>query len=184
MQSTLPVQLTRECEVVQIPTGLPVRLPAGTAVDITQSLGGGYTIRLLEGGLFRLSGDDADALGLARDASSGSEAHPQVEGETIEARVWAVLRGCFDPEIPVNVVDLGLVYDVKIETLPSGRNAVNVKMTLTAQGCGMGGMIAGDAQARLLGLEGVEQADVQIVWDPPWHPGLISENGRQILGLD
>src|SRR5262249_34951830 len=132
-------------------------------------------------GLFRISAKDADALG-----RKGEEelAKPTTEGPLDEKQVWDTLKNCYDPEIPVNIVDLGLIYDLQIEPLPSGRSAITIKMTLTAQGCGMGGAIAGDAQQKLLMLPGVETADVQIVWDPPWHHSMIKEEGRKILGLD
>ena len=101
-----------------------------------------------------------------------------------QEEVLAALRECYDPEIPVNIVDLGLVYDMHVDRLPGSRNAVFVKMTLTAPGCGMGGVIAGDAQQKLLALPGVDEAQVEIVWDPPWHHSMISEQGRKVLGLD
>jgi probable FeS assembly SUF system protein SufT len=176
------VDLTRDCEVTAIPAGTVTVLPAGTTVDITQSLGGSYTVRALEGGLFRIADKDCDALGV--DAVEANKPADQPAGPLEEKVVWDTLKNCYDPEIPVNIVDLGLVYDMKIAPLPSGRNAVAVKMTLTAPGCGMGGVIAGDAQQRLLGLPGVEEANVEIVWDPPWHHSMITEEGRKILGLD
>jgi probable FeS assembly SUF system protein SufT len=134
------------------------------------------------GGLFRIAAKDADALGLKAEAQTAQAA--AVEGPVDEKAIWEILRNCYDPEIPVNIVDLGLVYDMKIAPLPSGRSAVAVKMTLTAPGCGMGGAIAGDAQQKLMSLSGVEEANVEIVWDPPWHHSMITEAGRKILGLD
>jgi metal-sulfur cluster biosynthetic enzyme len=107
-----------------------------------------------------------------------------VVGELSEELIWGALRTCFDPEIPVNIVDLGLVYDMQVKPMPSGRSSVSVKMTLTAPGCGMGGVIAGDAQQKLLALPGVEEALVEIVWEPAWHHSMISEQGRKVLGLD
>ncbi len=101
-----------------------------------------------------------------------------------EKLVWDTLRTCFDPEIPVNIVDLGLIYDLQLAKLPGGGSRVDVKMTLTAPGCGMGSVLAGDAQAKLAALAGVEEARVEIVWDPPWHHSMITEEGRKILGLD
>lgn len=181
MHNVSTVDLTRDCEAVQIPVGNTVTLPAGTSVDITQTLGGTYTVHAM-GGLFRIASRDADALGLKADASS--EVRPRVQGPVDEQAVWEVLRTCYDPEIPVNIVDLGLVYDLAIEPLPSGGSRVDVKMTLTAPGCGMGGVIARDAQEKLLMLDGIGEADVQIVWDPPWHQSMISAEGRRILGLE
>jgi probable FeS assembly SUF system protein SufT len=181
MQPVTTVELKRDCEAVQIPGGNTVALPAGTTVDITQTLGGTYTIRT-HGGLFRLAAADADALGL--DAAPSPPATPAAEGPADEKLIWDTLKTCYDPEIPVNIVDLGLVYDMHLEPLPSGHSLVSVKMTLTAPGCGMGATIAGDAQQKLLYLPGIEEAVVEIVWDPPWHQSMITENGRKILGLE
>lgn len=176
------VELKRDVHAIQIPAGTPVELAAGTPVDITQDLGGTYTVRA-GAGLFRIAGKDADALGLGppRGESGGTEGS---EREVTEEAVWETLRTCFDPEIPVNIVDLGLVYDMALEDLPGGGKNVSVKMTLTAPGCGMGGVIAGDAQQKLLQLGGVEEATVEIVWDPPWHQSMITDEGRRILGLE
>jgi probable FeS assembly SUF system protein SufT len=185
MQHLTSVQLTRDCEAVQIPAGTTVTLHAGTAVDITQTLGGSYTIHTA-GGLYRIAPKDADALGMA-DAKSLAEVvaeKPVASGPVDEKQVWDTLKTCFDPEIPVNIVDLGLVYDMHIEKLPSGNNNIKVKMTLTAPGCGMGTIIASDAQQKLLYLPGVEEASVEIVWDPPWHQSMITADGRRILGIE
>jgi len=178
MQNVTSLQLKRDCAAVQIPAGTGVTLPAGTAVDITQTLGGSYTIHA-QGGLFRIAPQDADALGLERPAEAAGAA-----GAVDEPMVWDALRTCFDPEIPVNIVDLGLVYDMQLTKLPGGGARVNVKMTLTAPGCGMGPSIAGDAQIKLLNLPGVDDARVEIVWEPQWHQSMITAEGRKILGLD
>lgn len=187
MHNVTSVELTRDCEAVQIPVGATLVLPKGTAVDITQTLGGTYTIHA-QGGLFRVAAKDADALGIKNESTGLKDEvarRPEgAEGPVEEKQVWETLRTCYDPEIPVNIVDLGLVYDMHIEPLPSGGSKVLVKMTLTAPGCGMGGVIAGDAQQKLLYLPGVEDATVEIVWDPPWHQSMISEAGRKILGLE
>ena len=182
MQNVTTVELVRDCDAVRIPAGDTVVLPAGTPVDITQTLGGTYTVHA-QGGLFRIAAKDADALGL-EPASDPTPENALLAGELNEELIWSALRTCFDPEIPVNIVDLGLVYDMKVTPLPSGRSSVSVKMTLTAPGCGMGGVIAGDAQQKIQALPGVEEALVEIVWDPPWHHSMISEQGRKILGLD
>lgn len=179
MQNVTTVTLKRDCEAVQIPAGNTVVLPKGSEVDITQTLGGTYTIHS-HGGLYRIASKDAEALGLeAAPAASG-----EVSGEVDEKMVWDTLRTCFDPEIPVNIVDLGLVYDLAVEPLSTGGSQVFVKMTLTAPGCGMGPVIAGDAQQKILGLPGVGAARVEIVWDPPWHQSMITAAGRKILGLE
>jgi probable FeS assembly SUF system protein SufT len=187
MQNMSSIELTRDCEAVQIPAGTVVTLPAGTAVDITQTLGGTYTVHA-RGGLFRIASKDADALGMETQAPFLARVtRPDADGDKgpVEERsIWEVLKTCYDPEIPVNIVDLGLVYDMSIEPLPSGQSKVSVKMTLTAPGCGMGATIAGDAQQKLLDVPGIGDAGVEIVWDPPWHHSMISPAGRTALGLD
>lgn len=180
MNSVSTVVLSRDCDAVQIPAGNTVTLPAGTEVDITQTLGGSYTVHAM-GGLFRVGSKDSDALGITPSAPApGTPA----TGDIDEKSVWDTLRTCYDPEIPVNIVDLGLVYDLGIEPLPGGTKKVFVKMTLTAPGCGMGATIAGDAQQKILTLPGVDDASVEIVWDPPWHQSMITAEGRRLLGLE
>ena len=181
MQTNTSTKLKRDCPAVQIPAGTTTTLPAGTRITIAQTLGGSFTVSA-EGGLFRIAANDADALGLEvpKEESTTTAGNDQVD----EKMVWDTLRTCFDPEIPVNVVDLGLVYDMQLAKLPNGNSRVDVKMTLTAPGCGMGPAIAGDAQVKLLNLPGVDDARVEVVWDPPWHHSMISEQGRKILGLD
>ena len=171
------VELTRDCEVTVIPGGDHVTLAAGTSVDITHSLGGTYTVRA-GAGLYRVNPSDADALGKEIEETVAVSG-----GEVTAERVHEALKNVYDPEIPVNIVDLGLVYDTSV--LPDeGEVKVRVQMTLTAQGCGMGPSIAADAQNKILALGGVSQADVEIVWDPPWHQSMISEAGRKTLGLE
>jgi probable FeS assembly SUF system protein SufT len=180
------LRLKRDCGAVQIPLGNTVTLPAGAVVEITQTMGGHYTVRAAEG-LFRIADKDADALGLLSSSSLMEEAcrKPQgAAGPVDEKQVWDALKSCFDPEIPVNIVELGLVYDLVIEPAPGGNSRVRVKMTLTAPGCGMGTVIASDARQKLLYLPGVDDAEVEIVWDPPWHQSMITAEGRKILGLD
>jgi len=178
MQASGSIELKRDCAAIQIPAGTATTLPAGTEVHIAQTLGGSYTVHA-SGGLFRIAPQDADALGLEAAVSSAP-----TSGEASEQLVWDTLRTCFDPEIPVNIVDLGLVYDMQFAKQPSGGARVDVKMTLTAPGCGMGPAIAGDAQVKLLNLPGVDDAHVEIVWDPPWHHSMISPAGRKTLGLE
>ncbi len=183
MHEVSSIELTRDCDAVQIPHGSPVVLPKGTPVDITQTLGGTFTVHA-QGGLYRIAGKDADALGKEPLVEERKQMPAGPPAAVDEKDIWEILRSCYDPEIPVNIVDLGLVYDLAIDKLPSGFNKVNVKMTLTAPGCGMGGVIAGDAQQKILALDGVEEAIVEVVWDPPWHQSMISEQGRRILGLE
>ncbi len=178
------VEIRRDCAAVQIPHGNPVTIPAGTPAFLTQSLGGSYTLQVPGlGGLFRVAGKDADALGIEPAASVATASASQT-GPVTEAMVWEVLRDVYDPEIPVNIVDLGLVYDMRIEPLVTGGSRVLVQMTLTAPGCGMGYAISMDAKNRIEGLPGVAEADVRVVWDPPWDPQMISPEGRAKLGMD
>ena len=134
MQNVTTVELKRDCEVVQIPHGTSVILPKGTTADITQTLGGSYTIHA-QGGLFRVASKDADALGLEASTVTDSASIPGGSGEVTDKEIWDTLRTCYDPEIPVNIVDLGLVYDMQMKKLPSGNSAVDVRMTLTAPAC-------------------------------------------------
>ena len=185
MQNLSTVELTRDCEVVQIPHGTSVVLAKGTSVDITQTLGGSYTIRS-QGALFRVPGKDADALGLelispSTETTAATATAPE---ELSEDQIWETLRSCFDPEIPVNIVDLGLVYSMELKKLPAGSYRVDVKMTLTAPGCGMGPSLAADAEQRILSVAGVASARVELVWDPPWSPERISPAGRETLGME
>ncbi len=180
MSDTGPINLTRDIEAAQIPSGEIVDLPAGGSVIITQALGNSYTV-YVEGrpGLFRIRAEDADAIGKPPMTST------VVEGPFSEEAVWAQLRECYDPEIPVNIVDLGLIYDVAIADDDTGKGkAVSVKMTLTAPGCGMGPTLASDAEQRIDSLPGVARAQVELVWDPPWSPDRISAAGRERLGME
>src|SRR5277367_1366743 len=179
------IHLTRDVEAIQIPSGLTKKLPQGTPVIITQSLGGTYTVVVEHSaGLFRILTEDADALGKVQmppDAVNGASA-PSV-GPLNEDDVWAQLKTCYDPEIPVNIVDLGLIYSMEIKPQEGGGNMVEVKMTLTAPGCGMGPSIASDAQRKILSVPGVTDAQVDVVWDPPWSAERISQEGKQKLGM-
>ena len=176
------VELTRDCQAEQIPHGSMATLRKGTVAVITQALGDTYTVRLPNGALYRIAGQDADALG--KDQQSVAATSPQQEGPVTEDMVWAQLRDVYDPEIPINVVDLGLIYDLQIEPQADGDSKVLVQMTLTAQGCGMGPSIAGDAQRRIEILPGVAEAEVLVVWDPPWHPDMMSPEGKKRLGVE
>ena len=177
--------LTRECKVILIPSGEESTLPAGSPVIITQSLGGTYTVAT-QTGLARIAESDADALGMEvaqKSAPAASAASAAVGSELSDDEVWAQLKNVYDPEIPVNIVDLGLVYDLGLGKSEAGGTTVHVKMTLTAPGCGMGPTIAADARSRILTLPGVESAEVELVWSPPWNQGMITEAGRMKLGL-
>lgn len=179
MNNYEPIALKRDVEAIQIPSGTSVVLNAGNEVTITQSLGGTYTVAALTGGLFRIDGKDADALGLEVTESG------MVEGPFTEESVWGQLKNVYDPEIPVNIVDLGLIYGMGVTDDASGKGkAVAVQMTLTAPGCGMGPTLAAEAQQRILSLPGVASAHVELVWDPPWSPDRISQEGKMKLGIE
>jgi probable FeS assembly SUF system protein SufT len=172
--------LTHDCPATAIPAGDAVTLPAGSAVFITQTLGGNVTVRT-DRGLFRIAAEQVGAIG-GYDAQEEVAANPV--DEFSEQAVWDALKTCFDPEIPVNIVDLGLVYDLATDKTPAGGHTVDVKMTLTAPGCGMGPIIAEDARQKIAALPNVETANVHIVWDPVWTPQMISPTGRKTLGLE
>jgi len=180
------IRLARDTDAVRIPSGDRICLPRDTEVLLTQELGGSFTVQSRShGGLFRISGQDADALGkeppeTTPKAASSNDAATM---GNVEEQVDAALRSCYDPEIPVNIVDLGLVYDTRFDSTADGGTRVAIKMTLTAQGCGMGAAIAADAEDKIRAIVGVESATVEIVWDPPWNPRMISEDGRKKLGI-
>ena len=174
--------LTREVEVTLIPQGTPMTLPKGEAVTITHRLGGNFTV-MTQNGMFRISGANADALGENVTDSTQSEKTKTNTGPVDKDTLWEALKTVFDPEIPVNIVDLGLVYSLESSDLENGGNKVNVQMTLTAPGCGMGPVIAEDAKTRLESVPGVTEANVDIVWDPPWNQDMITEEGKMVLGL-
>ncbi|KXU36655.1 FeS assembly SUF system protein SufT [Cephaloticoccus primus] len=177
--------LKRDVQATRIPSGEAVTLPIGSELQITQTLGGNITVRL-DSGLFRIAAADADALSdYVPEPGAASADTPSADTASFSAdAVWAALRGCFDPEIPVNIVDLGLVYDLSIEKTENGQHRVEVKMTLTAPGCGMGPVIAEDARRLIAALPTVEDVKVHIVWDPIWTPQMISDQGRKKLGLE
>lgn len=181
-QVPTPHQLSRDCPAIQIPSGEPVTLKAGTDVFLTQSLGGTLTVQAPAlGGLYRISGKDGDALGLTEGAREDAPA--AAAGPVSEDALWEQLKNVYDPEIPVNIVDLGLVYDLRVLEAGTGGTRVEVKMTLTAPGCGMGPAIAADAQSRVARVPGVEEAEVQLVWDPPWSAEMMTPEGKRILGI-
>ncbi len=181
MDNNEPVTLTRDVEAAMIPVGTRVTLQKGQPAYITQSLGGSYTV-MVNGNMFRIEGQDADALGIQPAAKPASTGSP-VSQEQLEKEIWNQLRSCYDPEIPVNIVDLGLIYDCHLTPLAAGSHRVDVKMTLTAPGCGMGPMLAQDVQNKVLGLEGVDDVAVELVWDPPWNQSMMTEAAKLQLGL-
>lgn len=173
--------VARDVPATVVPYGDAVTIPAGARVEITHRLGGNFTV-LWDYGMARINGEHADALG-EQPAAKPVAAAAGPGGRPDEAALWAALKTVFDPEIPVNVVDLGLVYSLEIAETAPGTFGVTGKMTLTAPGCGMGPSIAEDAKRRLLGVPGVADAHVDIVWDPPWTQDMISEDGKMQLGL-
>jgi probable FeS assembly SUF system protein SufT len=183
MHENTEFRLSRNVEAIEIPSGRKFTLEEGTQGVITQTLGGSYTVATPYG-LSRIAEKDLDALGLEKPrAKAETTLGTRTNGEVSEEDVWNQLRQCYDPEIPVNIVDLGLVYDCRLIKKDDGGTRVEVKMTLTAPGCGMGPAIAHDAQAKILSIDGVDEAEVQLLWDPPWNQNMISEAGRMKLGM-
>ncbi|MFP4203868.1 MAG: putative Fe-S cluster assembly protein SufT [Opitutales bacterium] len=174
--------LTRQVDATLIPQGQPMTLPEGEPVTITHRLGGNFTV-MTSNGMFRIRGADADALGEEAATGSNDEAGDTHEGPPEQDALWEALKTVYDPEIPVNIVDLGLVYSLETSEREEEGHKVNMQMTLTAPGCGMGPAIADDAKTRLEAVPGVTEAEVDIVWDPPWNQDMISEEGKMVLGL-
>ncbi len=179
-QSSEPIRFERDCDVVMIPAGDHVDIPAGTPGYITQSLGGSFTV-FIDGNLFRIAGEDADAIGkqpvlpptLAEDASDTD----------VEAMMWTQMETCYDPEIPVNIVDLGLIYNAKLERIQSGNRKATIQMTLTAPGCGMGEIIVDDVRSKVALIPTIEDVEVELVFDPPWNTTMMSEVARLETGM-
>ena len=178
------VLLTRESEVIAVPAGHTVTLAKGTEVVVTQALGGSYTLMVpTYGGLFRLVNRNADAIGKEVQPEPAADERKPLSGEDLTKEIWQTLKTCYDPEIPVNIVDLGLIYDCKVVPLPEGGNRVDIKMTLTAPGCGMGPAIANDVDQRVRMVPGVSDVSVEVVWDPIWNQSMMSDAARLQLGL-
>ncbi|MEO0416882.1 MAG: putative Fe-S cluster assembly protein SufT [Verrucomicrobiota bacterium] len=177
------IELVREVEAIQIPSGDIITLPVGTKVMITQALGGTYTVAT-QSGLARIKSENADALGLDLEAEKEKKdlAAEALAAGDLQGAIWEQLKQVYDPEIPVNIVDLGLVYDCIINE-EEGQKNVEIKMTLTAPGCGMGPTIAADAQSKILMLDDIDNAQVDLVWDPVWTQDMISEEGKMKLGM-
>ncbi len=173
-----PIQLKRDVEAVEIPAGFKVILPAGSEVVVQQTLGGNFTVVTGWGHMLRIGGKDADALGA--ETASQAAARPDKFDEKL---VWDELKTVYDPEIPVNVVDLGLIYECKSTPLPSGKYSVAIKMTITAPGCGMGDILKSEVFSKVAALPGVSDVDVQMVFDPPWTPEKMSEGAKLQLGF-
>ncbi len=183
MSSELKI-LARDVEASVVPVGTKVTLQKGEQAHITQSLGGSYTV-IVNGNMFRIAEKDADALGLEVSTASAATAAPAgpLTQEELEKKVWESLKTCYDPEIPVNIVDLGLIYDCHLTPIGADNYKADVKMTLTAPGCGMGPVLAQDVQNKLISLEPIDEANVELVWDPPWNQGMMTEAAKLQLGL-
>jgi probable FeS assembly SUF system protein SufT len=183
MGPSAPVTLNRDTPALEIPSGNPSTLPAGTAVRILQSLGGSYTVAGSLGGMYRVDAKDADALGLSAEAPSQAPVAATTGGFS-EQKVWSQLKTIYDPEIPVNIVDLGLIYSCMSMPVEQGGYRIEVKMAMTAPGCGMANVLKADVESKLAQIAEVRQVQVEIVFDPPWSPSRMSDAARLQLGLD
>lgn len=182
MGASGPITLSRACEVIEIPSGIRATLPAGAVVRIVQSLCSGFTVASDRGYMYRVDANDMDALGLSHAATA--QAAQVQEGNFSEQMVWDQLKTVYDPEIPVNIVDLGLVYSCVVAPVEQGGNMIHIKMSMTAPGCGMGKVLKADMESRLSCLPSVKEVQVEVVFDPPWHPGLMSDAAKLQLGFD
>ncbi len=184
MRSGEPIRLKRDCEGVMIPSGETVKLAAGSAVWITQRLGGNYSVMTDRGHVVRIAGQDSDALGVQGSAETKPETPFRTEDRAeMQKAVWEQLKSCFDPEIPVNIVDLGLIYHCEVVPLRENGYRAEVRFTLTARGCGMGEALKADIQNKLSTVPGVREIHVELVWDPPWHQGRMSGEAKVQLGM-
>lgn len=180
MTSGEPITLSRPVEVIEIPGGIRGSLPAGSVVRIMQSMGTSYTVMTDYGYMYRVDAKDADALGVSEPES----AQETQQGEFSEEMVWEELRTVYDPEIPVNIVDLGLIYSCVINPLEQGGRRIDVQMSMTAPGCGMGNVLKADVESKLGRLPEVKDVHVEVVFDPPWNPSRMSEAAKLQLGFD
>ena len=175
------ITVERNCDAILIPSGDPIKLIKGTHVRITQALGGDYTL-FVNGNLLKINGKDADAIGMKQEKQEKPDLNYKPGDPVKEEQVWEQLRTVYDPEIPVNIVELGLVYDLNIKSDDDG-SFVNVKMTLTAPGCGMGPAIAMDAEMKIRNISSVKDVLVDIVWEPLWDRDMMSDEAKLQLGM-
>jgi probable FeS assembly SUF system protein SufT len=175
-----PFVVQRDVEAIMVPSGHAITLKSGLAGYITQALGGSFTL-YVEGNLYRLPGESADAIG--KDVSTPPELPPNATASDVRDLAWKQLRSCYDPEIPINIVDLGLVYECNVQDNTDGTRSVQVQMTLTAPGCGMGDVLVQDARAKLVTIPTVRDVDVTLVFDPPWDRSMMSEAARLQTGM-
>ncbi|MGH8583124.1 MAG: putative Fe-S cluster assembly protein SufT [Gammaproteobacteria bacterium] len=177
-----PITLSRDCEAILIPAGDPITLRSGSVVHITQALGGSYTV-YAEGNLARIAGRDLDALGLQPAPEQSQPTVAQGDGQVDEDQIWEQLRTCYDPEIPINIVELGLVYDCVVTPIADAGHRVSVSMTLTAPGCGMGEVLVEDVKRKIAQVPNVTEVEVDLVFDPPWNQDMMSEAARLEAGM-
>ena len=175
------ITVERDCDAILIPSGDPIKLIKGTHVRITQALGGDYTL-FVNGNLLKITGKDADAIGMKQEKTEKPDLNYKPGDPVKEEQVWEQLRTVYDPEIPVNIVELGLVYDLEITPKEKG-DFVHIKMTLTAPGCGMGPAIAQDVESKIKGLLFVVDVLVELVWDPQWNQNMMTEEAKLQLGM-
>jgi probable FeS assembly SUF system protein SufT len=179
-QNSEPVRFERDCPAIMVPQGQQVTLPAGQTGYITQALGGSFTV-FVDGNLFRINGSDADALG--KEQPDPLTLPEDAADADVERLVWQQLKTCYDPEIPVNIVDLGLIYECSLDKQPDGRRQVKVSMTLTAPGCGMGDILVDDVRSKLERIPTVAEADVELTFDPPWNHSMMSDVAKLETGM-
>lgn len=177
------VVVSRNCEAVMIPSGEKVLVPQGAHATVTQSLGGTYTLITDRGLMVRISGREVEAIGKTPQDVPQSAEGGEFTPEKLEELVWDQLKTCYDPEIPVNIVDLGLVYLCDLQPTDDGRTDVKIKMTLTAPGCGMGPVLAGDVKQKIEALPGIRTAEVEVVFDPVWDRSMMSDAAKLQLGM-
>ena len=175
-----PIVVQRDVQAVIIPAGIEVKLRTGAVGYITQALGGSFTI-YVEGNLFRIAGEDADAIG--KEPPTRPELPPGATDEDVRTLVWEQMKTCYDPEIPINVVDLGLIYECEVKRNDDGSRNVYVRMTLTAPGCGMGDFLAQDVKEKIEAIPTIREAHVEIVFEPPWNHSMMSEAARLETGM-
>lgn len=179
------IELKRDCDAIQIPYGNTITARQGTSVIVMHQLGDTFTVRTDQGYLIRIAAKDADALGLEEPKPDALEHSAKDPSDAVveEAPLWEVLKTCYDPEIPANIVDLGLIYGIHVEPIPEGGYFVHVEMTLTAPGCGMGQVLKDDVERKLLAVPGIKEVDVELVFQPPWEASMMTEAARLALGM-
>ena len=184
MDENKPIILNRDCDAILIPVGTPLNLSEGTAVLVTQALGGSYTVNV-NGNLARIDAKNADALGFDVENSTGADTKKEIigDGTVNEQSVWDQLKTCYDPEIPINIVELGLIYQCDITPSGADGNQIDITMTLTSPGCGMGDYLADDIRSKILALPNVAKVNVDVTFEPPWSYDMMSEAAKLETGM-